>query len=304
MPSDVTMLLRERFDATIANVTWVGSGAWSDCFAFTSNGRDLVIRIGRFNADFLLDEYVAHYASEHLPIPRTILVAPIGDEFFAISEFVVGQPLESVEAWDGIVPAVVGLLDALRATNVVDLPGWGRWNPTTGGQAETWRAFLLAVDQDLPATRVTGWKAKLATSSSAHESFDRGYALLQQSIVDDVPRSLGHNDLLNRNVHVDAGDVQGVFDWGNSILGDHLYDLATFCFWEPWLSHVRAQPVIDAFRIHWSDQEELLDNFDNRLRSCMLHTALEHIAYHARFDHWDEVQRVIDRMNVVATHQW
>jgi len=36
----------------------------------------------------------------------------------------------------------------------------------------------------------------------------------------------------------------------------------------------------------------------------MLHTALEHIAYHARFDHWDEVQRVVDRMNVVATHQW
>jgi len=103
-----------------------------------------------------------------------------------------------------------------------------------GGGFASWRDFLLAVDQDPVDSRVLGWKDQLALSHEASKAFARGYARLQTIIINDVPRSLVHGDLLNRNVHVVGTRISGVFDWGNSLLGDHLYDLGLLCFWEPW----------------------------------------------------------------------
>ena len=49
-----------------------------------------------------------------------------------------------------------------------------------------------------------------------------------------VERTLIHNDLLNRNALASGGQVTAVFDWGCSIYGDFLCDLAAFVFWSPW----------------------------------------------------------------------
>lgn len=300
----MTALVRERFDAHVERTQWIGSGAWSDCFAFTSQGRDLVLRIGRFGDDFWLDEYVQRYDAPELPIPRTHVVAAIGSEFFAVSDFVSGQPLEQISPWLPIVPATASLLEALRQTSTRDLVGWGYWTPVAGGQSASWREFLLSVDQDPPESRMHGWQAQLATSEQATDGFGRGYELLRTTIADEIPRSLVHNDLLNRNVHAGAATINGVFDWGNSLLGDHLYDLAHWCFWEPWLTNIQAEPLLAALRARWASQHETIEHFDERLRGCALHIALGHIAYHSFRTDWHEVQRIIDRLDVVATYQW
>ena len=65
------------------------------------------------------------------------------------------------------------------------------------------------------------------------DAFERGLDKLKSFDLTDVPRSLLHCDLMNRNVLVDEGRINAVFDWGCGRLGDHLYDLAWFEFWGP-----------------------------------------------------------------------
>ncbi len=88
-----------------------------------------------------------------------------------------------------------------------------------------WRDYLLMAGEDTPAKRTHGWRKRLEKLPEGVAAFEWGYDLLKRVASDDVPRCLVHCDLINRNVLVAGGKINGVFDWGCSIYGDHLYEL-------------------------------------------------------------------------------
>ena len=65
--------------------------------------------------------------------------------------------------------------------------------------------------------------------------FESGLSRLPH-LVDACPeqRFLVHGDLLNYNVLVSTCAVSAVIDWGCSLYGDFLYDVAWLAFWAPW----------------------------------------------------------------------
>ena len=95
--------------------------------------------------------------------------------------------------------------------------------------------MLLDIANDPPSARTYGWKQRLPETPLAHRAFESGYARLQ-TLVDACPeaRHLVHSDLLNFNVLVTDDRISAVLDWGSSIYGDFLWDLAWFTFWQPW----------------------------------------------------------------------
>ena len=50
---DAVAALLTRHGYSHPAVSYVGSGHWSDCFAFSGNNQDLVIRLGTHLEDFL-----------------------------------------------------------------------------------------------------------------------------------------------------------------------------------------------------------------------------------------------------------
>ena len=293
-------LLRSEHPAEIATAGWIGSGHWSDCFAFSADDGDHVVRIGRHVEDFRKDAVAASYDNPALPIPAVSKIGQVADEWFAISERVHGAPLEQSTRWHELIPAVADLLEGLRAVDIGTTIGWGRWDATGAAPSPTWSAFLLDVDQDPPESRVHGWKQNLHARPAMKRIFDAGYERLRLTVSDDVPRSLVHNDLINRNTHVNDNTVTGVFDWGNALYGDHLYDLALFFFWQLWLPLVQHEAVLAELRLRWSDPSRSVPDFERRFDACLLHIGLEHMAYHAFLDNWSEVQAVSDRMDAVV----
>lgn len=300
--NDVVGLLEDAGFTPARSVELIGSGHWSDCFAFEDRERSLVCRIGNEIEDFEKDRFAGRFNRDGLPVPHVLGIGECGRQYYAISERIFGEPIEQTTAWPQLIDPMADLLEALRATDVSDLTGWGRWDAAGRGSASSWSEFLLRVAHDPPGGRMSGWQEKLAALPAASLAFDDRYDQLQSMASDNVPRALVHNDLYHRNVHTDGVAITGVFDWGISFVGDPLYDLAMLCFWSPWFPGIDEQPLLAELRRRWS--ADAIVDFGERFSVCMLHTGLEHIGYSAALGHDEQVSKIVARLDVVMTTEW
>ncbi len=291
---EAKMLLGGR--AELGSVEHVGSGAWSDCFAFVEDGSHRVVRIGRHVSDFEKDRFAVRFNGPHLPVPCVHEIGSTDSGHFAISDRVFGEPLEGLKSWADVAISVVSTLEALRVAELIDDTGWGAWDVSGNASKASWTEHLLAVNADVSSQRTHGWSQKLRSHHQGQVAFDRCYALLQEVATDAVPRSVIHGDLINRNVHVADGEIAGVFDWGCSIYGDHLYDLAWLDFWAPWHGCIEPDVIRAGLEVRWGQAGHVVANFEERLLACQLHIGLDHLAYFAYLEDWTEQDRLIARI--------
>lgn len=280
----------------------LGAGAWSQSFGFAWEGRDLVIRFGKYISDYQKDQLAHRYATPALPIPEVLEIGSAWDGYYAISTRVYGVPLERVtaEQWLALVPAVVAALEALRTADLSATVGFGGWDAAEEAPHKSWRSRLLAVAEDQPDQRGHGWQEALAKSTVGQATFNWGVSALKQVAHHAVPRSLLHCDLTNRNVLVQGSEITGVLDWGCSIYGDHLYDLARFEFWSPWHPQLDMGALRGALQRRWAEQGYKPENQTDRLKACYLHIGLEHLAYHAQLGNWTTLLGIAQRMRVLV----
>lgn len=107
-------------------------------------------------------------------------------------------------------------------------------------------------------------------------------------------RQLIHEDLLNRNVLVNGNEITAVFDWGNAMYGDALYDTAWLLYWWPWYpqwSEIDIRAALD-----------LSDDVDDRLFAYQLHIGLDHLAYTAATERWDDLARNDQQVRALLTY--
>jgi hygromycin-B 4-O-kinase len=289
--------LAERYGAGAGQVAQLGGGDWSRAFSFRLDHRDLVVRFGRHLEDFRKDQEAMAFSRPELPVPRVLEVGEAPGGFYAISERHFGAFLETLDerGWRRLVPALLRSLDALRQ---VEPPGRGAdWANEGGGVPLGWREWLAASLEDHPGARVSGWRAELERDPDIHDVFVSGERALR-SLLGACPevRHLIHRDLLNRNVLVadDASRLDAVFDWGCSVAGDFLYEVAWFTFWEPWYPALATIDFRRAIADHYQTIGLEVQNFDRRLACFELQIGLEHIAY-ATFTGREEDRRAIAR---------
>ena len=123
------------------------------------------------------------------------------------------------------------------------------------------------------------------------EPFDEAYGHLQELLVH-VPedRHLIHSDLLHFNVLVEGDRITGVLDWGCALYGDFLYDLAWFCFWQPWYPAWRGIDFHAHYLRHCAAIGLDVPRFDERLLACQFHIGLASQAYQAYAGDWTNLQ--------------
>jgi hygromycin-B 4-O-kinase len=118
---------------------------------------------------------------------------------------------------------------------------------------------------------------------------------------DSVPHCLVHCDLINRNVLVNEDRISAVFDWGCSIYGDHLYDLAWFEFWAPWFPKLNMQYLRSEIERRWREVGYAPENKEARLMACYLHIVLDHLAYNAYLADGTTLAATAERMRILVT---
>ncbi len=88
-----------------------------------------------------------------------------------------------------------------------------------------------------------------------------------------------HSDWVNRNVLVADGNITAVFDWGSSMYGDHLYDVAWLVFCTPYTSGFDRLETRRLLRAHYVIGGVDPDDFDRRIECYELHIGLGALTY-------------------------
>ncbi len=288
-------IVRRHVDPAVDEVERIGEGEWSRCFAFRSQGRDLVVRIGSHPVDFAKDRRAAAWAGPDLPVPAVLAT---GDDW-CISTRVHGTPLEQLDTagWESVLPAVLALLDALAAVDIADRLGVGPWDGRGVAPRPTWAAHLLSAAHDDPADRTHGWSRVLAEHPAAAALHRRGLAALAAVAPDlDPPRALVHADLVNRNVLVEGDRVTGIFDWGCALYGDPLFEIAWLDTWTPWHPAIAEVRFRERALAHLAARGADLSDADDRIRAAQLHILVDALAYSTSRGRADDVAGISARL--------
>lgn len=302
-PGEVIQFLTSRFESAVSDVSEVGQGEWSHAYMFKVGTTSRVIRFGALSEDFAKDQIAMRWTSPALPIPRVTELGPAFGGYYAISELVTGTFLEQLDAsgFRKVLPALFRALDALRNANISESAGYGLWDSSGRGAYGSWHNFILDVEHDRPESRIHGWHDHMRDFPHAEAAFRVGLTKLQ-SLVHTCPedRHVIHGDLLHRNVFVRSAAISGVIDWGCSMYGDFLYDVAMFSFWSIWfpaLAHVDFPAEALA---HYQRMGTSVPNFQQRMQCYQLHIGLSSLAYSILKQRPKNVQFIAHRIMEVA----
>lgn len=281
------------------NLKPLNSGAWSTAYKFINNRENLVVRVSDTDLNFKKDKWAYEIAGDLLPIPKVLDIKHSGDKYFCISEFVEGICFETLDA-DSlklIKNSVLNIFQGLLNTEVNNIAGFGFLGSKLEGNSVSWREYILSISQDLDQedNLIHGWRSNINKSQLFRDQFEE---LFQEMVgmIDYLPevKHLIHSDLLNFNVLADGNGVNTVLDWGSCLIGDYLYDLAWFEFYEPWYPEFTKSGLIKDVRSPVLGFDS--SNYKNeRLLAYKLHIGLGSLAYNSYRNDWKEFQKAYNR---------
>jgi hygromycin-B 4-O-kinase len=311
---DAERFLRERYGSRAGPVMPLGAGDWSRVFAFTLDGQDMAAKFGAHADDFAKDARMARYSSAALPIPAVHDAGAGPGGSFAVSRRAHGEFLDQLND-SGMRAALPALLAALRTARDIQMrgpdgdipagtrPGYGMWRPDGTAPYRTWRDALLDSITDRPGRRTHGWRHALATSPTGPGPFDDAAAALRELAPrGPQPRQLIHGDLLYRNVLVQGPAITAVLDWGNSMYGDGLYDLAWLLYWWPWFPAWREIDIRAVISDYLEATGGWPDDSAGRLRCYQIHVGLDAQAYNAFTGRWQDLADNARQTAALAAH--
>jgi hygromycin-B 4-O-kinase len=285
-------ILEERMGSPVTITRSLGSGVWSTAYEFVTDASRLVARISKQSSHFEKDRYAHRWSSSSLPIPDVIVLHEYGGLWCSVSTFAEGDPLQLLAPEHGqrAAPALVSCLIEIGRSDLSGTTGWGRWDGAGRAPATSWRDFLLAIGTDPFENGDMTWRTNIDNRGpAAVDVFDDAYRELERLDVEDPPRALVHADLVNGNVHIRDRSVGGVFDWGQALFGDPVYDAAFLDFVSPAYPALRLADTTQALR-------EIYVPTRDRLRACHLHHGLLLLAVNAQRQDWTMFSAVRDRL--------
>ncbi len=202
-----------------------------------------------------------------------------------------------------VLPSLLRALDAARETDISDSSGFGMWDAPADAPYGTWHEALLAVALDLPTNVTHGWRPLLEASSTLGlRALETAYAAVQRLLpLCPEVRHVVHSDLLNFNVLVDGDEVSAVIDWGSSLYGDFLWDVAWLTFWQqPWYPEWNGIDIVGLALEHYGAIGLEVPNFTERLRCYELCIGLDGLAYQSWKQRWHHVEATSERLLALA----
>ena len=149
---EVQAFIDDRFGGRASEVTRLSGGDWSQAYALSLDGTQVVARFGIHGEDYEKDRIASGWASDELPIPKVLELDETKVGFFALSSRARGDFLDELrsEQIRGVLPSLFRTMDAIRAIDVSATEGYGNWTSDGHGPQRTWREALLHKFADDP----------------------------------------------------------------------------------------------------------------------------------------------------------
>ncbi len=259
--SAANSFLNNYFETKNIGVDTIGAGEESKAFYFDFKGNQYVFRVTWHGDLGYKKDKIAYenFLSDELVIPEVIDVGEIDEEVsFIISRRASGRTLNnfSEDEVSGLVPKIVEAVASLHGVNPLG-EGYGGWGMNRRGKFDTLGEYIEhCLDQNEGEVR-----EKSFYDSSFHMMLKRELEDLLRYCTEE--RVVLHNDLGPLNM-LSHGEDLTIIDWGDSMYGDPLKDVACLDFW------FREQDISGAFRSYYEKNGGLPEHFEERVKFYML----------------------------------
>ena len=113
---EVQAFIDDRFGDRASEVTRLSGGDWSQAYALTLDGTQVVARFGSHGEDYEKDRVASGWASDELPIPTVLELDKTEVGFFALSSRARGEFLDELHGDQirAVLPGLFRTMDAIR----------------------------------------------------------------------------------------------------------------------------------------------------------------------------------------------
>jgi hygromycin-B 4-O-kinase len=265
--------INDYFGAGNIKLEPIGWGEESQAYYFSFDEKDYVLRLSKHgNLEYLKDQIVhREFSSNELPAPEVIDIGSVEDDLsFVITKRVLGKTLnefsvDEVKSLNSDIVAVLAEIHKLKAPG----EGYGGWGLNRNGPFKTWKEYLLAsLEQDQEEA-----KLKEFYDESLHRS-------VKEEIRKMIPycpeeRSILHGDFGALNILSDGFRITGVIDWGDSLYGDPLKDVASWA---------ERDGFIEEIKNYYGKNGGIPEYFDERIKCYKLLNAYGALWFYAYSD--------------------
>jgi hygromycin-B 4-O-kinase len=296
--ASVEAFLRPRWPSA-SDVTLLSGGAWSSAYRFTTPEQLLVVKFGSHRDDYERDALAGTFQLPDAPTPPVLELGEAFDGCYSIAPFHRGEGFDQL-APGRIREAQRYLMRAYESLSTVAMPGsgYGIWiGPSGDAPHHTWAEFLTAIPQR-DDDRLRGWQERLAAEENAKSVFDAAQREVERRAPNSSDeRSVNHCDPLQGNILIGPDNrPTALLDWGTSIVGDPLYDLAMLMFCAHWVPSIDTALLRDdaVRRAHASEAGE-------RLYVSQLHIGLSAMQYQAFAGQTDFLRMTADLVDHIRS---
>lgn len=284
--------LQECYNSDVKRLTPLATGMFSHAFSFWVGEKAFVVRFNQFEQDFLKDKYAYEYfACKDIPIPPIIQLGKYNDTwYYAISPLCPGQTLDklSAEQMHALLPDLITTVNHIHSIDLSDHPGYGLMDEHGTGMFSSWQESIMSLDN----RKINYDWHHLLHKTFLEKDFFLYYKQEMLSLIPDCPeeKQLVHGDIGFDNVICDGKKITGVLDWAESKIGDPLWDVAWLNFWSDEIDYANK------FYHFYKCQNQIPQNYKERLRCYSLHISLTSLAIAAHNNNYGEYKRVKKRM--------
>lgn len=286
--SEAEDFLNSYFKTTRIKVESLSGGEESKAFVFDFKDSKYVLRVTWHGVLGYQKDKIAYenFSSRKLLIPEIIDVGDVNSDIsFAISRRARGKTLNNFSN-DEIDRLVKEIVRAVSFLHNVATPGtgYGGWGTNKEGKFSSWREYLEhCLDQDEEEV-----SDKFFYDKDFHEQLNEEL----RSLIDLCPeeRVVLHNDLGALNMLSDGNGLTALIDWGDSMYGDPLKDVACLSFW------FNKHNFSRAFRDHYEEEGKIPENFDERIKCYMLLIGYGSLWFYAYSDQEESYKNCLGRL--------
>ncbi len=91
-----------------------------------------------------------------------------------------------------------------------------------------------------------------------------------------------------------------LLDWGESLYGDYLFDIAHLLYWWPWYTQWGNIDILEEIKQHYKVKKLDEQNFNERLSPYQMYVGLDSMVYQCYTKRWQNFQWSVQRTFEVA----
>lgn len=262
---EIVTFLKKKIDSNISKVDFLKGGEMSQACAFSTHKGNFVIRVNKDKHTYEKDKYAFdNFSSVDIPIPEILDIGRFNKNlFYAISTRAEGKTFDLLdkETASKLLPKLIKTLDEIHNIEIGE-GKYGYWDQSGKANISSWKEFMLHKED------------KFVSAYPKDDFIQRVYQSIQsceQYFSED--RCLVHGDYGFNNLVTDGENISGVLDWGESVYGDFLYDVAWLVFWPSEI------PFMDIFKEHYKKIGKKVDYYEERIRCYQLQIGLGAMAF-------------------------